>query len=105
MQTTESNDGTAIALDSTGDCPPVILVADSGDTATYAVEREIEDLQAVVGEAGGSARVFGSSSGGNLALPAVRQRSGHPEAGVVGAELPRRREPSAASGGLLRATP
>src|SRR5262245_16113588 len=36
---------------------------DSGDAATYAVEREIEDLQAVISAAGGSALVFGYSSG------------------------------------------
>jgi pimeloyl-ACP methyl ester carboxylesterase len=41
---------------------------DSGDAQNYAVEREIEDLEAIIGEAGGSAFVFGSSSGGNLAL-------------------------------------
>jgi pimeloyl-ACP methyl ester carboxylesterase len=41
---------------------------DSGDTAPYAVEREIEDLEALVAEAGGSAFVFGHSSGAALAL-------------------------------------
>ncbi|MEO5875911.1 MAG: alpha/beta hydrolase [Streptosporangiaceae bacterium] len=44
---------------------------DSGDTAPYAVEREIEDLSAVIAEAGGSAVVFGNSSGGVLALRAA----------------------------------
>jgi pimeloyl-ACP methyl ester carboxylesterase len=44
---------------------------DSGDTAPYAVEREIEDLDAVIAEAGGSAAVFGYSSGANLALLAA----------------------------------
>jgi len=43
----------------------------SGDTAPYAVEREIEDLQAVVAAAGGPAFVFGHSSGATLALEAV----------------------------------
>ncbi len=43
----------------------------SGDTAPYAVEREIEDLAAVIKEAGGSASVHGMSSGGALALKAV----------------------------------
>ncbi|MFF0447200.1 alpha/beta fold hydrolase [Streptomyces sp. NPDC004609] len=42
----------------------------SGDTAPYAVEREIEDLAVVIDEAGGSARVHGMSSGGVLALRA-----------------------------------
>jgi pimeloyl-ACP methyl ester carboxylesterase len=44
---------------------------DSGDTAPYAVEREIEDLAALVEAAGGSAHVFGMSSGGVLALRAA----------------------------------
>jgi pimeloyl-ACP methyl ester carboxylesterase len=44
---------------------------DSGDTPPYEVEREIEDLQALVTDAGGSASVFGESSGGNLALEAA----------------------------------
>jgi pimeloyl-ACP methyl ester carboxylesterase len=44
---------------------------DSGDTQPYAVEREIEDLHAVLNEAGGSAGVFGNSSGGVLALHAA----------------------------------
>jgi pimeloyl-ACP methyl ester carboxylesterase len=44
---------------------------DSGDTAPYAVEREIEDIQALIGEAGGSAFVLGISSGGALALTAA----------------------------------
>jgi pimeloyl-ACP methyl ester carboxylesterase len=44
---------------------------DSGDTAPYAVEREIEDLEAVITEAGGSAFVYGTSSGAALALEAA----------------------------------
>src|SRR5256714_5183607 len=43
---------------------------DSGDTLPYAVEREIEDLEALIAEAGGSAAVFGYSSGATLALAA-----------------------------------
>jgi pimeloyl-ACP methyl ester carboxylesterase len=41
---------------------------DSGFTEPYAVEREIEDLEAVIEAAGGSAHLFGHSSGGSLAL-------------------------------------
>jgi pimeloyl-ACP methyl ester carboxylesterase len=41
---------------------------DSGDTPPYAVEREVEDLQALIDGVGGAARVFGGSSGGVLAL-------------------------------------
>jgi pimeloyl-ACP methyl ester carboxylesterase len=43
----------------------------SGDTAPYAVEREIEDLAAVIAEAGGAASVYGFSSGALLALHAA----------------------------------
>ncbi|WP_336210563.1 alpha/beta fold hydrolase [Nonomuraea sp. LPB2021202275-12-8] len=43
----------------------------SGDTAPYTVEREIEDLAAVMAAAGGPAIVFGGSSGGALALEAA----------------------------------
>lgn len=45
---------------------------DSGDTAPYAVEREIEDIEALLEEAGGSAFVFGHSSGAVLALDAAQ---------------------------------
>ena len=44
---------------------------DSGDTAPYAVEREFEDLEAVIDAAGGSAYAFGVSSGAALALEAT----------------------------------
>lgn len=42
----------------------------SGDTAPYAIEREIEDLDALIEEVGGSAFLFGYSSGCLLALHA-----------------------------------
>ncbi|MEA2478486.1 MAG: hypothetical protein QOJ07_408 [Thermoleophilaceae bacterium] len=44
---------------------------DSGDTAPYAIEREVEDLDAVVGASGGKAFVYGHSSGGAIALEAA----------------------------------
>jgi pimeloyl-ACP methyl ester carboxylesterase len=44
---------------------------DSGDNAPYAVDREIEDLAALISAAGGSASVFGYSSGATLALKAA----------------------------------
>jgi pimeloyl-ACP methyl ester carboxylesterase len=44
---------------------------DSGDTAPYAVEREIEDLGALIAEAGGRASVYAHSSGAGLALHAA----------------------------------
>jgi len=43
----------------------------SGDTPPYAVEREIEDIEALVAEAGGSAHLYGASSGGALVLEAA----------------------------------
>ena len=46
---------------------------DSGDTAPFAVEREVEDLAALIGAAGGSAGVYGISSGAVLALEAANR--------------------------------
>lgn len=43
----------------------------SGDTPPYAVEREIEDLEAIIDEAGGSAFVYGTSGCAVLALEAA----------------------------------
>lgn len=69
---------------------------DSGDTAPYAVEREIEDLAAVIGAVTSSrlgspagapvARVFGHSSGAVLALRAAA--AGVPIAKVAAFEAP-----------------
>ena len=44
---------------------------ESGDTQPYAVEREIEDIEALVAEAGGEASLFGMSSGAVLAAEAA----------------------------------
>ncbi|MFF0970137.1 alpha/beta fold hydrolase [Streptomyces sp. NPDC003703] len=44
---------------------------ESGDTPPYAVEREVEDLAAVVEAAGGEAALYGISSGAVLALRAA----------------------------------
>ncbi len=44
---------------------------ESGDTAPYAVAREIEDIAALIDEAGGTAFVYGISSGAILALAAA----------------------------------
>jgi pimeloyl-ACP methyl ester carboxylesterase len=46
---------------------------ESGDTLPYAVEREIDDLQSMIDVAGGSAFVYGTSSGAALALEASRR--------------------------------
>ncbi len=44
---------------------------DSGDTLPYAVEREIEDVEALIDAAGGRANLYGHSSGAVLALEAA----------------------------------
>jgi pimeloyl-ACP methyl ester carboxylesterase len=44
---------------------------DSGDTSPYAVDREVDDIGAVIEEAGGAATLYGHSSGGSLALEAT----------------------------------
>ena len=44
---------------------------DSGDAEAHSSEREIEDLEALIEAAGGSACVFGNSSGAVLALDAA----------------------------------
>jgi len=65
---------------------------DSGDTAPYAVDREIEDLGALIAAAGGSAAVFGYSSGATLALKAAA--SGLPVTRLVLYEPPFRTDDS-----------
>lgn len=44
---------------------------ESGDAASYAIEREIEDLAALLRQHAGTAYVYGHSSGGTLALRAA----------------------------------
>jgi pimeloyl-ACP methyl ester carboxylesterase len=44
---------------------------ESGDTLPYAVDREIEDIEALTDRAGGSAFLYGHSSGGPLAMRAA----------------------------------
>jgi pimeloyl-ACP methyl ester carboxylesterase len=44
---------------------------DSSDTLPYSIEREVEDIEALIGEAGGLANVYGISSGASLALEAA----------------------------------
>jgi pimeloyl-ACP methyl ester carboxylesterase len=48
---------------------------DSTDKPPYAVEREIEDIEALIDAAGGKAFVYGLSSGAVLALEAARSLS------------------------------
>ena len=49
---------------------------ESGDTVPYSVEREVEDVEALIDEAGGSACLFGASSGGALVLEAASRLGG-----------------------------
>lgn len=44
---------------------------DSGDTAPYSIEREVEDIEAMIDAAGGKANLYGHSSGAVLALEAA----------------------------------
>jgi pimeloyl-ACP methyl ester carboxylesterase len=46
---------------------------DSGDTKPYAVAREVEDIEALIDTAGGSAYLYGHSSGAALVLEAAVQ--------------------------------
>ena len=48
---------------------------DSTDTHPYAVQREVEDIEALIDAAGGSTFIFGSSSGAVLALEAASKLS------------------------------
>jgi len=59
---------------------------ESGDTGPYSPAREVDDLAALVHEAGGSAALLGLSSGGALALEAAA--SGLPVTHVVAYEPP-----------------
>jgi pimeloyl-ACP methyl ester carboxylesterase len=49
---------------------------ESGDTAPYAIEREVEDIDALLQHVGGSAFVYGISSGAALALEAANRLPG-----------------------------
>ncbi|MGW2641064.1 alpha/beta fold hydrolase [Streptomyces sp. NPDC001348] len=58
----------------------------SGDTAPYAVEREVEDIAALIDTVGGEAALYGISSGGALVLQAAA--SGLPVRQVAVYETP-----------------
>lgn len=49
---------------------------ESGDTAPYSVDREVDDIESLVEVAGGSAFMYGASSGAALALAAASRLSG-----------------------------
>jgi pimeloyl-ACP methyl ester carboxylesterase len=60
---------------------------DSEDTPPYAIDRELEDLSALITAAGGSAFVFGNSSGGLLGLHAAARGLSIPKLAVFEAPL------------------
>ncbi|MCU1551773.1 MAG: alpha/beta hydrolase [Glaciihabitans sp.] len=60
---------------------------ESGDTLPYSIDREIDDIAALVAEAGGSAMLFGHSSGAVLALDAVARDIGISKAALYEAPL------------------
>lgn len=49
---------------------------ESGDTLPYTIDREVEDIEALLVAVGGSAFVYGCSSGGALALEAANRLQG-----------------------------
>jgi pimeloyl-ACP methyl ester carboxylesterase len=98
MSRVRSCDGTPIAYRSAGAGPPVVLAGypertaavlarwftvyvydrrgtgASGNTAPYAVAREVEDLMAVMAATGGTPGLAGWGTGAVLALEAARRR-------------------------------
>jgi pimeloyl-ACP methyl ester carboxylesterase len=68
---------------------------DSGDTAPYAVAREIDDIEALSNRAGAAAYLFGHSSGGCLAFAAARALGASRIAGVAAYEAPWNDDPTA----------
>jgi len=106
VRTVTSKDGATIAYERSGQGQPVILVTgalgvrydarlaellahhftvynydrrgrgESGDTHPYAVQREVEDIEALIDAAGGSSHLYGISSGAVLALEAASKLPG-----------------------------
>lgn len=65
-ETLTSPDGTANAVERRGR-------GKSGDTKPYAIEREFDDVAAVVGSIGEPVSLLGHSSGGTCALEAAHR--------------------------------
>lgn len=74
----------------------------SGDTAPYAVEREVEDIAALLDEAGSAAYVWGISSGAVLALEAASRVSGIKKVALYEAPFIVDRSRSATEDGWVR---
>ena len=66
----------------------------SGDTPPYAVDREIDDIEALIDRAGGPAFLYGHSSGGPLAMRAA-VRLGRKITGIAMYEPPYNNDPDA----------
>src|SRR5690349_14518507 len=66
----------------------------SGDTLPYAVDREIDDIEALIDRAGGQAFLYGHSSGGPLAMRAA-VRLGRKVTGIAMYEAPYNNDPDA----------
>ena len=73
---------------------------ESTNVQPYSVAREVEDLQALIAEAGGSALVCGLSSGAALALEAAHQGAADQQARAVRGAVLRRRFANAAALGF-----
>ncbi len=67
---------------------------DSDDTKPYSVDKEVDDLTALIDELGGSAYLYGHSSGGVLALQAA-EKLGRKVAGLALYEVPYNDDPEA----------
>jgi pimeloyl-ACP methyl ester carboxylesterase len=61
---------------------------DSGDTQPYAIEREVDDLEALIADAGGAAAVYGFSSGAVLAVEAAARGAEITQLAVLEPPLP-----------------
>src|SRR5260370_28561121 len=67
---------------------------ESGDTLPYAVDREIDDIEALIDRPGGSAFLYGHSSGGPLAMRAA-MRLGSKVSKIAMYEPPYNNDPGA----------
>src|SRR2546428_7531842 len=69
---------------------------ESGMTEPYAVEREIEDIDAIIGAAGGAGLGYGPAGRARPALPSAAGRapSHSEEPGLLGTPLLLRRQPA-----------
>jgi len=68
---------------------------DSGEARPYSVEKEIDDLEALIDALGGSAYLYGHSSGGGVLALLAAQKLGVKVAGLAVYEIPYNRDPTA----------